>query len=63
MVVNPGSVGQPRDRKPGSCWALWDTRRMEVTLRRTAFDTSLVAERARRIDPHLPYLSDVLTRQ
>ena len=62
MVVNPGSVGQPRDRKPGSCWAIWDTRTMDVTLRRTLFDTRLVADRARRIDPHLPYLADVLTR-
>ncbi|HEV8391393.1 MAG TPA: metallophosphoesterase family protein [Dongiaceae bacterium] len=63
IVVNPGSVGQPRDRKPGACWALWDTRTMEVTLQRTQFDTQTVAERARRIDPHLPYLADVLTRQ
>jgi putative phosphoesterase len=63
IVVNPGSVGQPRDRKPGSCWALWDTRSMEVTLQRTIFDTRVVAERARRIDPHLSYLADVLTRQ
>jgi predicted phosphodiesterase len=63
LVVNPGSVGQPRDRKPGACWALWDTRSMEVTLQRTPFDTQLVADRSRRIDPHLPYLADVLTRQ
>ena len=62
-IVNPGSVGQPRDRKPGACWALWDVDSMDVTLKRTAFNTAAVAERARRIDPHLPYLSDVLTRQ
>jgi putative phosphoesterase len=62
-VVNPGSVGQPRDRKPGACWALWDTRSMVVTLQRTPFDTVLVAERARRVDPHLPYLAEVLTRR
>lgn len=61
-IVNPGSVGQPRDRKPGACWAMWDTKSMDVTLRRTEFDGAAVAERARRIDPHLPYLSDVLTR-
>ncbi len=63
IVVNPGSVGQPRDRKPGACWALWDTLTMDVTLHRAAFDRTIVAERARRIDPHLPYLADVLTRQ
>jgi predicted phosphodiesterase len=49
--------------EPGSCWALWDTRSMEVTLQRTSFDTHVVADRARWIDPHLPYLADVLTRQ
>jgi predicted phosphodiesterase len=63
VIVNPGSVGQPRDRKPGACWAMWDTRSMDVVLRRTAFDTAPVAARARQFDPHLPYLADVLTRQ
>lgn len=62
-IVNPGSVGQPRERKPGACWAMWDAGSMEVTLRRAEFDATAVAERARRIDPHLPYLSDVLTRR
>lgn len=62
VIANPGSVGQPRDRKLGACWALWDTRSMEVTLQRANFDTQLVAERALRIDPHLPYLAGVLRR-
>jgi putative phosphoesterase len=63
IIVNPGSVGQPRDRRPGACWALWDTRSMDVMLQRTVFNTAVVAARARQIDPHLPYLADVLTRQ
>jgi len=61
-VVNPGSVGQPRDRKPGACWAIWDTTSMTVELRREVYDcTALVADCQQR-DPQLPYLADVLTR-
>jgi putative phosphoesterase len=62
-VVNPGSVGQPRDRKPGASWALWDTITMTVRLRRTEFDFEAVAGRAAQLDPQLPYLSDVLRRR
>ena len=61
-VVNPGSVGQPRDRKPGVCWAIWDTQADTVVLRREPYDVShLTAECCRR-DPDLPYLADVLMR-
>ncbi len=61
-TVNPGSVGQPRDRKPGACWALWDTQTDTVELRRETYDpTTLIVECQKR-DPDLPYLADVLTR-
>ena len=41
VVLNPGSVGQPRDRDPRACWALYDGdavwfRRVEYDHRRTA---------------------------
>lgn len=61
-VVNPGSVGQPRDRKPGACWAIWDTTSMTIDLRRETYDSSILAAECRRRDPQLPYLADVLTR-
>ena len=63
LVINPGSVGQPRDRKPGAAWALLDTEADAVTFFAEDYDReSLVAE-ARRRDPHLPYLAEVLTRK
>ena len=62
-IVNPGSVGQPRDRKPGACWALWDIAHHGRDAEEDRIRYAAVAERARRIDPHLPYLADVLTRQ
>ena len=61
-VVNPGSVGQPRDRKPGACWALWDSEADTIELRREAYDPSALIAQCRQRDPDLPYLADVLTR-
>ena len=62
LIVNPGSVGQPRNRRPGAHWALLDTKTREVDLRCEQYDrTSLTAE-ARRRHPDLPYLAEVLDR-
>ena len=61
-IVNPGSVGQPRDRRPGACWTLWDTVTNEIEFRRETYDTAPLSAACRRMDPHLPYLADVLTR-
>lgn len=62
-IVNPGSVGQPRDRQPGAAWALLDTRSGQVDLRREAYDTDSVVQEAQQRDPQLPYLWTVLNRQ
>ena len=44
-VVNPGSVGQPRDDDPRAAYAVLDTAAGEVTLRRTGYDIDRVRER------------------
>ena len=58
-LVNPGSVGQPRDRDPRGAWAILDTEERTVEFMRTAYD---VAETQRRIrDRGLPaFLADRL---
>ena len=61
-IVNPGSVGQPRDRQPGAAWALYDTTTGDVSLRREAYPLEPVIAQARARDPALPYLANVLTR-
>jgi diadenosine tetraphosphatase ApaH/serine/threonine PP2A family protein phosphatase len=38
MVINPGSVGQPRDRDPRAAYAMYDTERAVVTLHRVEYD-------------------------
>jgi diadenosine tetraphosphatase ApaH/serine/threonine PP2A family protein phosphatase len=41
-LVNPGSVGQPRDGDPRAASALYDSAVQEVTLRRTEYDVAAV---------------------
>ncbi len=62
MFVNPGSVGQPRDRVPGAAWALLDSETGQVELKREPYDIHSVANEARQIHPKLNYLSEVLLR-
>lgn len=62
-LVNPGSVGQPRDRRPGASWAWFDTDTRRVHARLERYDVAPVVAEARHVDPHLPYLWEVLTRQ
>jgi predicted phosphodiesterase len=62
LLVNPGSVGQPRNRQPGAHWALYDTDSGEVSFRRESYNYSRLQAEARRRHPELPYLADVLGR-
>ena len=43
-LINPGSVGQPRDRDPRAAWLELDTDRWEVTWHRVAYDIDRAAE-------------------
>lgn len=42
VIINPGSVGQPRDSDPRAAYAVLDTATNEVSLRRTAYDIDRV---------------------
>jgi len=44
VVVNPGSVGQPRDGDPDAGYAVLDTQTDEVDLHRVAYDIDRVSE-------------------
>lgn len=61
-IVNPGSVGQPRDRKGGACWALWDSGQRKIFLRREHYDVSAVVQDCLQFSPDTTYLREVLTR-
>ena len=61
-LVNPGSVGQPRNRVPGAHWAILDTDTGETIFRVEDYDVDLVVREAVRRHPDIPYLHDVLVR-
>ena len=44
-LVNPGSVGQPRDGDPRAAYALFDTRTKELIQRRCRYDSSRTRRR------------------
>ena len=63
VILNAGSVGQPRNYIPGADWAILDLDTLDVQLRHVQYDISAVVEEAKRIDPELPYLAQVLSRK
>jgi diadenosine tetraphosphatase ApaH/serine/threonine PP2A family protein phosphatase len=47
MIINPGSVGQPRDGDPWSSYALLDTENATWEFRRVAYPVEITQERMR----------------
>ncbi len=45
VVLNPGSVGQPRDGNPKAAYAVLDTETLDVEERRVAYDIDAVVEK------------------
>ncbi len=48
VIVNPGSVGQPRDRDPRAAYALFDPEPATWEARRVEYDIASVQERVRQ---------------
>lgn len=63
LLVNPGSVGQPRNRVPGAHWAIFDTVSRDVEFRMEPYDPSALVRECELRHPELPYLSEVLLRK
>lgn len=47
MIINPGSVGQPRDGDPRASYAMLDTDRMTWEFRRVVYSVEIAQERMR----------------
>jgi len=62
IVVNPGSVGQPRNRQPGAHWAVFDTVNRSIEFCQEQYDSSVLLQECQQRDPELPYLAEVLVR-
>jgi len=63
LIINPGSVGQSRDRSGEACFAILDMTSGSVQQRRVPFDPRRLIEDAREHDPNFPYLVEVLIRR
>ncbi len=48
-ILNPGSVGQPRDRDPRAAYAIFDTETFTWQPRRVSYDVVEVQERIRKL--------------
>ncbi len=47
-LINPGSVGQPRDRNPAASYALYDAKRRVVHFHRVPYDVEKARQKIRR---------------
>ncbi len=50
MIINPGSVGQPRDRDPRAAYAKFDPDKKEIKFYRVSYEVNLVQERMREAE-------------
>lgn len=62
LLVNPGSVGQPRRGTGAAEWALLDLAAVTCDHYAEPYDTAPVAAAARAADPHFPFLWEILER-
>jgi len=49
LLINPGSVGQPRDRDPRAAFAIYDTEANSWHFRRVSYDIAEVQDRMRAL--------------
>ncbi len=47
-IVNPGSVGQPRDGNPEAAYAIWDTEAATIQFRRVGYDVGATQKQIRQ---------------
>lgn len=49
IMINPGSVGQPRDKNPKAAWGILDLGKKEFTFRRTDYDYKKTQAKMKKI--------------
>ncbi|MBN1574482.1 MAG: metallophosphoesterase family protein [Deltaproteobacteria bacterium] len=62
LIINPGSVGQPRDGISAASYAIFDIDSGEVKHRRVHYDPEIIIDDAMKHDENVPYLVEVLKR-
>jgi len=61
-VVNPGSVGMPKDGDPGASYAVLDTQKREVRFERARYDPEPMLSELRKILDDSPKIYELLAK-
>ncbi|MDB9909845.1 metallophosphatase family protein [Gammaproteobacteria bacterium] len=61
-IINPGSVGQPRDLSGIASYALVNTQNQSITFRRVSFERGEIISAAQKYDPEISYLQTIMFR-
>ena len=62
-LINPGSIGQPRDINSMASYVILDLDNDVIQFKRKKFETNKIIEKAKKIDPDVVYLQNVLRRK
>jgi putative phosphoesterase len=62
FAINPGSVGQSRERGGTAYWAIFNTSNKMVQFKATKYDTNQLKKEVLSIDPDIPYNLIILDR-
>ena len=62
LIINPGSVGQPRNHSPGAHFGILDLHTQRYSQKLIQYDAQPILEAVNRLDPNIGYLSKVLLR-
>ena len=62
LLANPESVGQPRNRKPGASWSVFDTAACNLQFHTEQYDYRALSSECQNRHPELPYLAETLLR-
>lgn len=49
LIINPGSIGQPRDRDPRASYAIYDSQERMILHRRCQYDVGMTQEKMERV--------------
>ena len=62
IVINPGSVGQSRMIGGLAYWAIIDSLTLQVQFVKTPYERDGLIKQVKKVDPHISYLHQILTR-
>ena len=60
IIINPGSVGQPRDGSGKAQWAMIDIKNRITKFFNEVYNSEELLETVEKINPELPYLKNIL---